>query len=98
MRNRIRIFLHKKNVKPYKKKKLLRIKRAKALKNNFLVKKKVNSFLLWSEHFKLFDVAVDFDVVYFSRFESYILVLQSLSDTAALPYGYQCLANPLLFD
>lgn len=46
----------------------------------------------------LFDVAVDFDVVHFSRFESYILVLQSLSDTAAAPYGYQCLANPFPFE
>lgn len=60
--------------------------------------KKVNSFLLWSEHFKLFDVAVDFDLVYFPRFESYILVLQSLSDTASAPSGYQCLENPLPFD
>lgn len=73
------------------------MKRAKALKIIFLWKK-VNSFLLWSEHFKLFDVAVDFDLVYFPRCESYILVLQSLSDTAAAPSGYQCLENPLPFD
>lgn len=73
------------------------MKRAKALKNHFLMKK-VNSFSLWSEHFKPFDFAVDFDLVYFHRFESYILVLQSPSDTAAAPSGYQCLENPLPFD
>lgn len=44
-------------------KKLLWMKKAKAIKKKSM--KNVNSFSLRSKHFKLFDVAVDFDLVYF---------------------------------